>query len=87
MMAKFLITLSVMPKKDVLDPAGVAVKNTLHDLEFAGLLNVVLGKCLHLTIEAIDEMTAKKIAYDMAKNLLAHEAMEQATILAVEKLK
>ncbi|MDI9313968.1 MAG: phosphoribosylformylglycinamidine synthase subunit PurS [Hydrotalea sp.] len=86
-MAAFLITLSVMPKNGVLDPAGVAVKNTLNDLGFGDLSAVTLGKCLHLTLTANDEAAAKTAALAMAKNLLAHEAMEQADILSITKIK
>ncbi len=86
-MAKFFITLSVMPKRGVLDPAGVAVKNTLDDLGFHDLQSVVLGKCLYLTLEATDEVAAKHMAQAMAKNLLAHEAMEEAAVLAIKELK
>ena len=86
-MAEFFITLSVMPKIGVLDPAGVAVKNTLQDLGFDGVTAVVLGKCLHLTLVAADEGAAKTMAVAMATNLLAHEAMEQADILSIKKIK
>ena len=84
-MAEFFITLSVMPKNGVLDPAGVAVANTLQDLGFDGLGAVVLGKCLHLTLTAADEASARDMAMAMAKNLLAHEAMEEANILSITK--
>ncbi|MCX8515372.1 MAG: phosphoribosylformylglycinamidine synthase subunit PurS [Alphaproteobacteria bacterium] len=84
-MTQYIISLAVMPKENILDPAGVAVKNTLQDMGFDQLQSVVLGKLLYITVKATDEAAAKKMALAMGKELLAHEAMEVATLLSVVK--
>ena len=65
-----------MPLKDLLDPQGKAVKGGLQNLGLQGIHDVRVGKHITLQIEADSEETAKKLADDASKKLLANPVME-----------
>lgn len=83
-MPQYQIQLSLMPQTGVLEPSGLAVQHTLQDLGYNQLHAVTMGKLIQLTINAKDEPTAKQLALDMAKTLLAHPLMELAEILSCQ---
>ena len=65
-----------MPLKDLLDPQGKAVLGGLHNLGMSGVQDVRVGKQITLQIEADNEATAKSIAEEASKKLLANAVME-----------
>lgn len=80
----FIAEIDIMPLKELLDPAGKAVIGGLDKLGITGIDNVRIGKHVRLTINAADEASAKAIAEDAVKKLLANAVMEQATIRMVK---
>ena len=76
----FQVQIKVMPLKDLLDPQGKAVLGGLHNLGMTGIQDVRVGKHITLQIEAADEATARTIAEDASKKLLANAVMEQFEI-------
>lgn len=62
----------VLPKANVLDPQGVAVKNAVHHLGLEAVKSVRVGKFLEIEIDgpANDSMEAKlhEIAHDLLSN-------------------
>ncbi|MEO6831357.1 MAG: phosphoribosylformylglycinamidine synthase subunit PurS [Chitinophagaceae bacterium] len=77
---KYTANITVMPLKELLDPQGKAVSGSLHNLEITGIQDVRIGKHIILQIEAPDEVSAKQIAQDACKRLLANPVMESFAI-------
>ena len=71
---KFSVTVTL--KKDVLDPQGKVVQNTLQNLGMNNLNSVRQGKYFEIEIDSNDEIEAKKKVDDMCKKLLANLIIE-----------
>ena len=71
---KFSVTVTL--KKDVLDPQGKVVQNTLLNLGMNNLNSVRQGKYFEIEIDSNDEIEAKKKVDDMCKKLLANLIIE-----------
>lgn len=65
-----------MPLKELLDPQGKAVISGLHNLGFAAVEDVRVGKSISLKIEAADEAQARSMAEEASRKLLANPVME-----------
>ena len=65
---KFSVTVTL--KKDVLDPQGKVVQQTLENMGFKGLKNLRQGKQLEVEINEKNEDVAKKKIDEMCKKLL-----------------
>ncbi|MCG9898898.1 MAG: phosphoribosylformylglycinamidine synthase subunit PurS [Hydrotalea sp.] len=70
------VQIKVMPLKDLLDPQGKAVLGGLHNLGLESVQDVRVGKHITLDIEANDANSAKAIAEEAGKKLLANPVME-----------
>lgn len=73
---KFTAHVNVMPLKELLDPQGKAVTESLHNLGLTQIDNVRIGKHITLLIEAASEAEAKAKAEEACKKLLANQVME-----------
>ena len=71
---KFSVTVTL--KKDVLDPQGKVVLNTLQNLGMDNLKSIRQGKYFEIDMNDIDEEKAKKKVDDMCKKLLANMIIE-----------
>ena len=67
-------------KKDVLDPQGKVVKNTLQDLGMDDLKSIRQGKYFEIELNDSDEDKAKIKVNDMCKKLLANSIIEDYKI-------
>lgn len=72
----YTVQVKVMPLKELLDPQGKAVMGGLSNLGIKEISDVRIGKNITLQVDATDEETAKKLAEDAAKKLLANPVME-----------
>ncbi|MBU6158416.1 MAG: phosphoribosylformylglycinamidine synthase subunit PurS [Bacteroidetes bacterium] len=72
----YSVEVKVMPLKELLDPQGKAVMGGLENLGIQEIRDVRVGKLIALQIEAADADSAKKIAENAAKKLLANQVME-----------
>jgi phosphoribosylformylglycinamidine synthase len=79
MKAEIKITL----KNGVLDPQGTAVQASLHDIGFASVQNVRIGKVIHLDIDETDEALARQKVESMCNKLLANTVIENFEIAFV----
>jgi phosphoribosylformylglycinamidine synthase len=74
------IVVDVMPKAELLDPAGKAVAGALHRLGKAGFSAVRIGKRFELTVEG--EVTdavlaeARELAADMLSNGVIEDVID-----------
>ena len=71
---KFSVTVTL--KKDVLDPQGKVVKNTLQNLGMSTLTNVRQGKYFEIEVNDDNEKVAEKKVNDMCKKLLVNLIIE-----------
>ena len=75
---KFSVTVTL--KKDVLDPQGKVVQNTLKNLGMDNLKSVRQGKYFELEVNDDDQTQAEKKVDDMCKKLLANLIIEDYKI-------
>ena len=76
MLAKIHITL----KKDVLDPQGSVIANSLKSLGFDNVRDVRQGKFIELEIESKDKDIATKQCNEMCEKLLANLVIEDYSV-------
>lgn len=72
----YTVQVKVMPLKELLDPQGKAVMGGLSNLGLNGISDVRIGKNITLQVDAADADTAKSMAEEAAKKLLANPVME-----------
>ena len=75
---KFSVTVTL--KKDVLDPQGKVVQNTLQNLGMNKLKNVRQGKYFEIELDEQDQENAEQKVNDMCKKLLANLIIEDYKI-------
>ena len=75
---KFSVTVTL--KKDVLDPQGKVVQNTLQGLGMDGLKGIRQGKYFEIDINDTNHEKAEKKVDDMCKKLLANLIIEDYKI-------
>jgi len=82
-MTSFRFAVNVTPKPGILDPAGRAVEGSLGHLGLDGIHDVRIGRRAEMTIEAVDEATARAIVERLASELLSNPLIE---VFSVEPL-
>jgi len=75
---KFSITVTL--KKDVLDPQGKVVQNTLINMGMNNLKSIRQGKHFEVEVEENDQSIAEKKINEMCKKLLANLIIEDYKI-------
>ena len=74
------ISAIVTLKKDVLDPQGKVVSQTLKNMGYKSIINVRQGKYFEIELNETDKEKAKKIVEEFSKKLLANIVIEDYTI-------
>ena len=74
------ISATVTLKKEVLDPQGKVVGQTLKNMGYKNIINVRQGKYFDIEIDETDKKKAQKIAEEICKKLLANIVIEDYTI-------
>ena len=75
---KFSVTVTL--KKDVLDPQGKVVQNTLINLGMKNLKSIRQGKFFEIEINENDQNEAEKKINEMCEKLLVNLIIEDYTI-------
>ena len=75
---KFSVTVTL--KKDVLDPQGKVVHNTLVDMGISNLKSIRQGKFFEIEINEIDSKKAEKKIKEMCEKLLVNLIIEDFQI-------
>ena len=75
---KFSVTITL--KKDVLDPQGKVVQNTLMNLGMSNLKSIRQGKYSEVEVSDIDTSVAEKKINEMCEKLLANLIIEDYKI-------
>jgi len=74
------ISATVTLKKEVLDPQGKVVSQTLKNMGYKNIINVRQGKYFDIELKENDKEKAKKIAEEICKKLLTNVVIEDYTI-------
>ena len=80
MIVSAIITL----KKDVLDPQGKVIHQTLDGMGFKNINEVRQGKYFEINVNENDPIKAKGIVEDMCKKLLANLVIENYKIIETQ---
>ncbi len=75
---KFAVTVTL--KKEVLDPQGKVVQDTLANLGMKSLKNIRQGKFFEIEIEEKNQLKAEELINDMCKKLLVNLIIEDYKI-------
>ena len=67
-------------KKDVLDPQGKVVNQTLKNMGYENILNVRQGKYFEIELNETNSEKAKKTIEEICKKLLSNTIIEDYTI-------
>ena len=78
---KFSVTVTL--KKDVLDPQGKVVQNTLQNLGMDNLKSVRQGKYFEIELDDNDQNKAEERVKDMCKKLLANLIIEDYKVTKI----
>ena len=78
---KFSITVTL--KKDVLDPQGKVVQQTLQNMGMNTLKNLRQGKYFEIEINENEELIAKETVNEMCKKLLVNLIIEDFKITKI----
>ena len=76
MLARIHITL----KKDVLDPQGKVIANSLSNLGFEGIQSVRQGKYIEIVLDGNDKNSATTKLNEMCEKLLANLVIEDYSV-------
>ena len=74
------ISATVTLKKEVLDPQGKVVGQTLKNMGYENIVNIRQGKYFDIELDETDKEKAKKIAEEICKKLLTNIVIEDYTI-------
>tara|TARA_B100000963_G_scaffold361815_1_gene399963 strand:+ start:1349 stop:1585 length:237 start_codon:yes stop_codon:yes gene_type:complete len=77
------LSITVTLKKDVLDPQGKVVRNTLQNLGISKLISLRQGKYFEIEIDEKDEKVARKKVDEMCKILLVNLIIENYEIQVI----
>ena len=74
------ISAIVTLKKDVLDPQGKIVNQTLNNMGYKNIISVRQGKYFEIELAETDEKKANLIVEEISKKLLTNEVIEDYSI-------
>ena len=74
------ISATVTLKREVLDPQGKVVDQTLKNMGYKNIVSVRQGKYFDIELKETDKEKAKKIAEEICKKLLTNTVIEDYTI-------
>ena len=74
------ISATVTLKKEVLDPQGRVVDQTLKNMGYKNIVSVRQGKYFDIELNETNKEKAKKIAEEICKKLLTNTVIEDYTI-------
>ena len=75
------ISATVTLKKEVLDPQGKVVNQTLKNMGYKNIISVRQGKFFEIIVNEKDETEAKSQVEEMCKKLLANLVIEDYKII------
>lgn len=80
-----IIVVEVMPKKELLDPAGKAVLGALHRQKVESFVEVRIGKRFELQVDGAATQSHLDQARSLAESLLSNGVIEDVVDIRVEE--
>ena len=71
-------------KKDVLDPQGKVIQQTLNGMGFSDINEIRQGKYFEIDVKEDNPQKAKEVVEDMCKKLLANLVIENYKIIKTQ---
>ena len=71
-------------KKDVLDPQGKVIQQTLNGMGFSNVNEVRQGKYFEIDVKEDNQQRAEEVVEDMCKKLLANLVIENYKIIKTQ---
>ena len=78
------ISIIITLKKDVLDPQGKVIHQTLDGMGFDNINEVRQGKYFEIDVKEDDPKKSRKIVEDMCNKLLANLVIEDYKIIEIQ---
>ena len=75
------ISIIVTIKKEVLDPQGTVIQQTLKNMGFESIKNIRQGKYFNIELDETNKEKAKKVAEEICKKLLVNLVIEEYKII------
>ena len=75
-----LVKIHITLKKDVLDPQGKVIANSLSNLGFEGIQSVRQGKYIEIMLDGNDKNSATTKLNEMCEKLLANLVIEDYSV-------
>jgi phosphoribosylformylglycinamidine synthase PurS subunit len=82
-MTSYRYAVNVTPKPGILDPQGRAVEGSLGHLGISGVSAVRVGRRVELTVDAVDEASARAVVDRLARELLSNPLIEAYDVEAI----
>ncbi len=73
---KYTAEIDIMPHRELLDPQGKAVQQSMSNLHIEGVEDIRIGKHIRMEIEAVSKEEASSKVDGACKKLLANLIME-----------
>ncbi|MDP9121523.1 MAG: phosphoribosylformylglycinamidine synthase subunit PurS [Acidobacteriota bacterium] len=73
-------TITVYPRREILDPQGKAIRDALTRIGFPAVLDVRAGKSFEIELGTEDPETASQQLAEMCRKLLANPVVEDYTV-------
>ncbi len=77
---RYPVLVEVRLRPDVADPQGATIERALPALGFTGIDGVRVGKAIRLTVEAVDEASARSEVEELCRRFLANPVIEDVEI-------
>jgi phosphoribosylformylglycinamidine synthase PurS subunit len=74
------VAIDVMPKREILDPQGKTVEDSLPGLGFAGVSRVRIGKHIECEVEGASREEIARLAEEMTRRFLANPVIEDYAV-------
>ena len=75
-------TVTVYPRREILDPQGKAIRDALHRVGFPAVQDVRAGKSFEIEVGASDAGEAERQLRTMCEKLLANLVVEDFSVAA-----
>ena len=75
------ISAIVTLKKEVLDPQGKVIKQTLQNMGINNIKNISQGKYFEIDLQEEDSVKAKEVVDEICKKLLTNVSIEEYKII------
>jgi phosphoribosylformylglycinamidine synthase subunit PurS len=73
-------TVTVYPRREILDPQGKAIREALGRIGFTGVEDVRAGKSFEIELASEDREAAGRVLEEMCRKLLANPVVEDYSI-------